>query len=69
MLPGPSSQMLSKGPSDLCVCTDHPSMGLIPQQSSELCSAQFVTQSSRKRCGIGSIGMLGCAKEKQMRRK
>lgn len=68
ILPLAASQIFSKGLSDLCVHSPSPTWGLIPQQSSELCSAQFVTQCFRKRCGIGSIGMLGCAKEKQMRK-
>lgn len=56
-----------RAPLILCAQTIRP-RGLMPQQSSELCRAQFVTQSCRKRCGIGRIGMLGCAEEKQMRK-
>lgn len=68
LLPLVASQILSKGPCGLCVHRPSPPRGLIPQQSSELCRAQLVTQSCRKRCGIGSIGMLGCAEEKQIRK-
>lgn len=51
MLPDPTTHslpILSKGPSDLCVHRPSSPWGLNPQQSSELCSAQSVTQFQEK---------------------